>query len=264
MLIDEALGTSKRRLAALEEAAEAIALAPDETAAAAAEAAYTEIFSDVMAHDDWNAEHHAEVVLDHLGLTGTAPDGAPITDQLTTEISGGQRARLGLALTLIRKPEILLLDEPTNHLDERGRNLVIDTIVQHTGVVVVATHDRDFLDAVCTLIGDLVPGRRASGFSGAITPTTTSIGDINGLCGSTSGAPKNMSAIAWSTLSKMMRARYPPDAQSRTTTRWPTTAKVGAWSDRSPAGFAALASVSPSSLKTAYPNLQHCWASTLP
>ena len=163
MLIDEALGPSKRRLAALEEAAEAIALAPDETAAAAAEAAYTEIFSDVMAHDDWNAEHHAEVVLDHLGLTGTAPDGAPITDQLTTEISGGQRARLGLALTLIRKPEILLLDEPTNHLDERGRNLVIDTIVQHTGVVVVATHDRDFLDAVCTLIGDLVPGREDIG-----------------------------------------------------------------------------------------------------
>lgn len=163
MLIDEALGPSKRRLEALEEAAEGMSTASSEEEAAAAEQAYTEIFSDVMAHDDWNAEHNAEIVLDHLGLTGNAPDGAPLTDQLTTEISGGQRARLGLALTLIRSPEILLLDEPTNHLDERGRKLVIDTIHNHPGVVVVATHDRDFLDEVCTVIGDLVPGREGIG-----------------------------------------------------------------------------------------------------
>ncbi|MDO5029675.1 MAG: ABC-F family ATP-binding cassette domain-containing protein [Corynebacterium sp.] len=163
MLIDEALGPSKRRLADLEEAAEALSTADTPEASAAAEKEYSKIFSDVMAHDDWNAEHNAEIVLDHLGLTGTAPDGAPLTEQLTTEISGGQRARLGLAITLIRKPEILLLDEPTNHLDERGRQLVIDTIVNHPGVVVVATHDRDFLDAVCTVIGDLVPGRPGIG-----------------------------------------------------------------------------------------------------
>ncbi|OFR94369.1 ABC transporter ATP-binding protein [Corynebacterium sp. HMSC064E10] len=163
MLIDEALGPSKRRLAELEEAAEAMSLAETPDESEAAEKAYSKVFSDVMAHDDWNAEHNAEIVLDHLGLTGTAPDGVPLVEQLTTEISGGQRARLGLAITLIRKPEILLLDEPTNHLDERGRQLVIDTIQNHPGVVVVATHDRDFLDAVCTVIGDLVPGRPGIG-----------------------------------------------------------------------------------------------------
>ncbi|MEJ6020458.1 ABC-F family ATP-binding cassette domain-containing protein [Corynebacterium sp. H113] len=162
MLVDEALGPSKRRLAALEEAAELMATADGDEAAAAAEKAYSDIFSDVMAHDDWNAEHHAAVVLDHLGLSGDGPDG-PVLEQRTVDMSGGQRARLGLALTLIRKPEILLLDEPTNHLDDRGRALVIDTIRKHPGVVVVATHDRDFLDAVCTIIGDLVPNRPGIG-----------------------------------------------------------------------------------------------------
>lgn len=163
MLIDEALGPSKRRLAELEEAAEGMATATTDSESKAAEEAYSKIFSDVMAHDDWNAEHNAEVILDHLGLTGDGPDGTPLVDHLTSELSGGQRARLGLAITLIRKPEILLLDEPTNHLDERGRQLVIDTIHDHAGVVVVATHDRDFLDEVCTVIGDLVPGRPGIG-----------------------------------------------------------------------------------------------------
>lgn len=162
MLVEEALGPSKRRLQALEDAAEAMASATDPDAAEAAEKEYTKIFSDVMAHDDWNAEHHAEVVLDYLGLTGPGPDG-PLLEQRSIDMSGGQRARLGLALTFIRKPEILLLDEPTNHLDERGRQLVIDTINNHPGVVAVATHDRDFLDAVCTIIGDLVPGREGIG-----------------------------------------------------------------------------------------------------
>ena len=162
MLVDEALGPSKRRLQALEDAAEAMSVADSPAASEAAEKAYSTLFSDVMAHDDWNAEHHAEVVLDYLGLSGKGPDG-PVLDQKSVELSGGQRARLGLALTLIRKPEILRLDEPTNHLDDRARQLVIDTIVAHPGVVVVATHDRDFLDAVCTVIGDLVPGREGIG-----------------------------------------------------------------------------------------------------
>ncbi|MDO4609088.1 ABC-F family ATP-binding cassette domain-containing protein [Corynebacterium sp.] len=162
MLVEEALGPSRRRLEELERAGAAMAEASDDDAAAAAEDAYSRVFADVMAHDDWNAEHNAEVVLDHMGLTVDGPDG-PLLDQLTVEMSGGQRARLGLALTLIRKPEILLLDEPTNHLDDRGRQLIIDTIHEHPGIVVVATHDRDFLDEVCTHIGDLIPGRGGLG-----------------------------------------------------------------------------------------------------
>ncbi len=207
MLIDEALGPSKRRLEALEEAAEGMAQARDEAEAAAAEKAYSEIFSDVMAHDDWNAEHHAEVVLDHLGLTGTAPDGAPLTDQLTTEISGGQRARLGLALTLIRKPEILLLDEPTNHLDERGRQLVINTIHEHAASLsslrTTATSSTRSVRSSETLFR----GVRVLACSAAITPPTTSTGVMSGHCGSTSGARRSMSATASKMPLKMVLAR---------------------------------------------------------
>ncbi|WP_255549624.1 ABC-F family ATP-binding cassette domain-containing protein [Corynebacterium sp. TAE3-ERU12] len=161
MLVEEALGPARRRLQALEDFAADMA-SDDPQTAARAEAAYSAQLSDVMAHDDWNAEHNAEVILDHLGLNTEGPESATL-DQVTVSLSGGQRARLGLALTLIRKPEILLLDEPTNHLDERGRQLVIDTITNHPGIVVLATHDRDFLDATCTHIGDLIPGRPGIG-----------------------------------------------------------------------------------------------------
>lgn len=162
MLVHEALGPSLRRLQAFEEATEALANADTGEEVARANERYSTIFSDVTAHDDWNAEHNADIILDSLGLTNddsTTVDGQPLLTRRTANLSGGQRARLGLALTLIRNPEILLLDEPTNHLDDRGRELVIDHIRNHAGVVVVATHDRDFLDAVCTHIGDIVPRR---------------------------------------------------------------------------------------------------------
>lgn len=158
-LVSEALGPSRRRLQAMEDAATAMAEHPEDPAV---EQAYSDAFSDVTAHDDWSAEHNASVVLDYLGLNVEGPDG-PLMEQLTAEMSGGQRAMLGLALTLIRKPEILLLDEPTNHLDEQARQMLVSNIAEHPGIVVVATHDRDFLDAVCTHIGDLVLGRPGIG-----------------------------------------------------------------------------------------------------
>lgn len=162
MLVEEALEPSKRRLAALEQAAEVMAAATTDEAIADADEAYSQALSKVTAHDDWNAERNAEVVLDQLGLMGES-QGVPLLSKKVVEFSGGQRARLGLALTFIRKPEILLLDEPTNHLDERGRQLVIKTINDHAGIVVLATHDRDFLDATCTHIGDIIIGRPGVG-----------------------------------------------------------------------------------------------------
>lgn len=162
MLVEEALGPSKRRIAALEQAAEVMAGATSEENIAAADEAYSTALAKVIAHDDWNAERNAEVMLDQLGLMVTA-QGRPLLDKKVCDFSGGQRARLGLALTFVRKPEILLLDEPTNHLDARGRQLVIKTINEHPGIVVLATHDRDFLDATCTHIGDIIIGRPGVG-----------------------------------------------------------------------------------------------------
>ncbi|WQD13843.1 MAG: ATP-binding cassette domain-containing protein [Lawsonella clevelandensis] len=66
MLVEEALGPARRRLQALEDAANVMATTEDPEAAAQAERRYSEIFNDVMAHDAWSAEHNAEVVLDNF------------------------------------------------------------------------------------------------------------------------------------------------------------------------------------------------------
>ena len=104
-----------------------------------------------QAHDLWDADRRAEIVLDGLGL------GAIAHDRALDTLSGGQRSRLGLAALLIRQPETLLLDEPTNHLDDSGMAFLEQHLRGLTGITVLSSHDRVFLDAVCTDIIDLDP-----------------------------------------------------------------------------------------------------------
>ena len=70
-------------------------------------------------------------------------------------LSGGQAARVALVVVLLSRHDVLLLDEPTNDLDHRGRELVTEFVRGHAGPVVVASHDRDFLDDVATSIVEL-------------------------------------------------------------------------------------------------------------
>jgi macrolide transport system ATP-binding/permease protein len=72
-------------------------------------------------------------------------------------MSGGQRMRLALAALITRRPECVLLDEPTNHLDDAAMAFLEEFLVGLPGVVVVATHDRTFLENVCTTVVDLDP-----------------------------------------------------------------------------------------------------------
>jgi ATP-binding cassette, subfamily F, member 3 len=65
-------------------------------------------------------------------------------------LSGGEQMRLALVMALVRQPDVLLLDEPTNHLDIRIKRLLGSRLKSYTGTVVIASHDRAFLDAVCT------------------------------------------------------------------------------------------------------------------
>ncbi len=78
-------------------------------------------------------------------------------------LSGGERARLALAALLTRRPSCLLLDEPTNHLDEEAMTYLEETVRALPGVVVVASHDRVFLDEVATTVLDLDPHRDGRG-----------------------------------------------------------------------------------------------------
>jgi macrolide transport system ATP-binding/permease protein len=73
-------------------------------------------------------------------------------------MSGGQRSRLALAAVLVRRPGAVLLDEPTNHLDDEAAEFLAASLVELPGAVVLASHDRVFLDEVCTEILDLDPG----------------------------------------------------------------------------------------------------------
>ncbi|WP_116245760.1 ABC-F family ATP-binding cassette domain-containing protein [Nocardiopsis sp. FIRDI 009] len=112
---------------------------------------YGELLTEAERLQVWDADRRAEVVTAGLGLAGIAPD-RPVG-----RMSGGQRGRLGLAALLIRRPGALLLDEPTNHLDDRALEFLEGYLRALPGLVVLASHDRVFLDAVCTGLTDLDP-----------------------------------------------------------------------------------------------------------
>jgi len=112
---------------------------------------YGEVLAAYEDHDGWSADSRAAKALGGLGLGDLPPDRPVAT------LSSGQLARLALALVLVRAPEILLLDEPTNHLDDDALAYLEGAVREHRGVLVAASHDRAFLDAVCTSILDLDP-----------------------------------------------------------------------------------------------------------
>jgi len=77
-------------------------------------------------------------------------------------LSGGERRRAALARLLLRELDLLVLDEPTNHLDIEAVAWLADHVVDHAAALVVVTHDRWFLDAVCTSTWEVYGGRVTS------------------------------------------------------------------------------------------------------
>ena len=73
-------------------------------------------------------------------------------------LSGGERRRVALARLLLEPPELLLLDEPTNHLDVEGVDWLAHHLAERRGSMLVVTHDRWFLDAVCTSTWEVADG----------------------------------------------------------------------------------------------------------
>ncbi|MCE5295988.1 MAG: ATP-binding cassette domain-containing protein [Euryarchaeota archaeon] len=82
-------------------------------------------------------------------------------DRPISTLSGGERARVALAIMLSEKRNLLLLDEPTNYLDIQARQAVESALKDYEGTMIIITHDRYLLDSICTMVGEMNNGRLA-------------------------------------------------------------------------------------------------------
>ena len=108
---------------------------------------YMKLLARMDEEDGWIVEQEAKMILTRLGfhdVHGSAKS-----------LSGGQRRRLALARALVYPCDLLLLDEPTNHLDEATIEWLELYLKDRKGAVLLSTHDRYFLDAVCNTIWEL-------------------------------------------------------------------------------------------------------------
>ena len=125
-------------------------LDPDDTVAHA-------VLGDVETYT-WAADPRARSVMEHL-LGGVDHEA------MVGTLSGGERRRVSLAQLLLTEVDLLILDEPTNHLDIEAVNWLAQHVVDRAGALIVVTHDRWFLDEVCTETWE-VQGGRVSSYEG--------------------------------------------------------------------------------------------------
>ncbi|MDT4893933.1 MAG: transport system ATP-binding/permease protein [Pseudonocardiales bacterium] len=95
------------------------------------------------AEHEWAGDAAVREVLAGLGLPSVGLDAD------VGRLSGGERRRVGLAAALVQQADLLVLDEPTNHLDVEGITWLASYLTNRRGALLVVTHDRWFLDAVC-------------------------------------------------------------------------------------------------------------------
>ncbi|MBT2639556.1 ATP-binding cassette domain-containing protein [Bacillus sp. ISL-39] len=101
----------------------------------------------------WEAESEAAILLKGLGI------GEELHDKKMADIGGGEKVKVLLAQVLFGKPDVLLLDEPTNHLDIAAIQWLEEFLINFENTVIVVSHDRHFLNKVCTHIADLDFGK---------------------------------------------------------------------------------------------------------
>jgi ATPase subunit of ABC transporter with duplicated ATPase domains len=97
----------------------------------------------------WEAESEAGILLSGLGIDNS------YADKKMTELNGSEKVKVLLAQALFGQPDVLLLDEPTNHLDLKAIKWLEDFLSDFKNTVIVVSHDRHFLNKVCTHIADI-------------------------------------------------------------------------------------------------------------
>jgi ATPase subunit of ABC transporter with duplicated ATPase domains len=103
----------------------------------------------IAEEDGYSAESDAGVLLSGLGIPASGHEGP------MRELPGGLRLRVLLAQALFGKPEVLLLDEPTNNLDLDSIRWLEEFLCEYEGVLLTISHDRHFLNAICTHVADI-------------------------------------------------------------------------------------------------------------
>lgn len=117
---------------------------------------YAELSSYFEAQDGYRIDVKIKQVLNGMGF------GATPTDRVISTLSGGEKTRLALAKLLLEEPNLLILDEPTNHLDFETLMWLEDYLKGYKGAIIIVSHDRYFLNKVCTRICEIEQGRLTS------------------------------------------------------------------------------------------------------
>jgi ATP-binding cassette, subfamily F, member 3 len=137
----------------LEEAAQEMAEAEDESDRQRAAQRYDALHEQIEHQDAYSIDHRIEEVLSGLGFAESE------FQRPASTFSGGQQSRMMLAKLLLQSPDVMLLDEPSNHLDIATTEWLESYLSRQPVAMVVVSHDRYFLDKVVTKIWELHEGR---------------------------------------------------------------------------------------------------------
>ena len=113
----------------------------------------SELEAEFAEMDGWDAESNAAMLLNGLGI------GTDLRYSMMSDLNGNEKVKVLLAKALFGNPDILLLDEPTNHLDLDAIAWLEDFLIDFENTVIVVSHDRYFLNKVCTHIADIDYGK---------------------------------------------------------------------------------------------------------